>query len=185
MNIAEPLRTLGPVGADDLIAAVATLTGQDWRAQSMRQDEYEVHRQTESVVILFLDASAWPEIIVNREFGWDRISTWVVPVMNETIEQYYPAGGAILRSMLAKLPPGGIIAPHVDKHPSFHATHRIHVPVKTNPRVRFNIDGRPHQLHVGQAYELNNQKMHSVMNKGSEDRITLIFDYLPPSGGLG
>jgi hypothetical protein len=42
------------------------------------------------------------------------------------------------------------------------------------------IDGRPYQFQVGQAYELNNQKQHSVMNKGTEDRITFIFDYVPP-----
>jgi hypothetical protein len=42
------------------------------------------------------------------------------------------------------------------------------------------IDGRPYQLEVGKAYELNNQKNHSVMNKGKEDRITFIFDYVPP-----
>ncbi len=41
------------------------------------------------------------------------------------------------------------------------------------------IDGRPYRLQVGNAYELNNQKNHSVMNKGSEDRITFIFDYVP------
>jgi hypothetical protein len=33
---------------------------------------------------------------------------------------------------------------------------------------------------MGQAYEINNQKAHGVMNKGSEDRITFIFDYVPP-----
>jgi hypothetical protein len=42
------------------------------------------------------------------------------------------------------------------------------------------IDGRPHQLQPGQAYEINNQKRHSVMNKGKENRITFIFDYVPP-----
>jgi hypothetical protein len=42
------------------------------------------------------------------------------------------------------------------------------------------IDGRPHQLQVGQAYEINNQKTHSVINRGTEDRITFIFDYVPP-----
>jgi hypothetical protein len=41
------------------------------------------------------------------------------------------------------------------------------------------IDGRPYQFQVGKAYELNNQKQHSVMNKGKEDRITFIFDYVP------
>jgi hypothetical protein len=47
--------------------------------------------------------------------------------------------------------------------------------------VRFTIDGRPCRMEVGQAYEINNQKMHSVMNGGTEDRITFIFDYLPPA----
>jgi hypothetical protein len=42
------------------------------------------------------------------------------------------------------------------------------------------IDGQPYQLKVGEAYELNNQKTHSVMNKGADDRITFIFDYVPP-----
>jgi len=42
------------------------------------------------------------------------------------------------------------------------------------------INGRPHRFKVGNAYEINNQKSHSVMNSGTEDRITFIFDYLPP-----
>jgi hypothetical protein len=33
---------------------------------------------------------------------------------------------------------------------------------------------------VGQAYEINNQLTHSVMNKGTEARIHFIFDYVPP-----
>jgi hypothetical protein len=41
------------------------------------------------------------------------------------------------------------------------------------------IDGQPFQLKVGEAYEINNQMTHSVMNKGGEDRITFIFDYVP------
>jgi hypothetical protein len=55
------------------------------------------------------------------------------------------------------------------------------VPIVTNPRVRFMIDGRPYRFEPGQAYEINNQRSHSVMNKGSEDRIHFIFDYVPPS----
>jgi len=93
---------------------------------------------------------------------------------------YFPPGCTIIRAMAAKLLAGGKITPHVDKHLSFHTGYRIHVPITTNPRVRFMIDGRPHQLQVGQAYEINNQKNHSVMNKAKQDRITFIFDYVPP-----
>ena len=110
--------------------------------------------------------------------------------MHAIIRQWYPPGGTIIRAMAAKLLAGGRILPHRDSHPSFGAGHRIHVPIATNPRVRFMIDGRPYQLEVGQAYEINNQKIHSVMNKGDTDRINFIFDYLPPSakpgrGGVG
>jgi aspartyl/asparaginyl beta-hydroxylase (cupin superfamily) len=81
--------------------------------------------------------------------------------------------------MAAKLVAGGVIRPHKDSHTSFHHAHRIHVPIVTNSRVRFMIDGKPHRLQVGQAYEINNQLTHSVMNRGTEDRITFIFDYMP------
>ena len=68
----------------------------------------------------------------------------------------------------------------VQQHASFRCGHRIHVPITTNRRVWFTIDGRPYQLEVGQAYEVNNQKQHSVANRGAEERITFIFDYIPP-----
>jgi len=82
--------------------------------------------------------------------------------------------------MAAKLLAGGKIGSHRDAHPSFHMGHRIHVPITTNPRVRFMIDGRPYRFLVGHAYEIDNQKTHGVMNKGIEDRITFIFDYVHP-----
>ncbi len=82
--------------------------------------------------------------------------------------------------MAAKLLAGGRINPHFDSHPTFRHSHRIHVPITTNNRVRFMIDGRPYRMQVGQAYEINNQKTHSVINSAAEDRITFIFDYLPP-----
>ena len=99
--------------------------------------------------------------------------------MNDIIRKSYPPGGKVIRAMAAKLLAGGKITPHVDQHTSFHMGHRIHVPITTNPRVRFMINGRPYQFKPGEAYEINNQKMHSVMNKGKEDRITFIFDYVP------
>ena len=53
------------------------------------------------------------------------------------------------------------------------------MPVATNPRVRFTVDGRPFKLEAGKVYEINNRKTHSVINKGTTDRIHFIFDYVP------
>jgi aspartyl/asparaginyl beta-hydroxylase (cupin superfamily) len=99
--------------------------------------------------------------------------------MHDIIKRFYPPGGTIIRAMAANLLSGGRINPHFDAHATFRRSHRIHIPITTNPRVRFMIDGKPFQLKVGNAYEINNQKTHSVMNSGKEDRITFIFDYMP------
>ena len=103
-----------------------------------------------------------------------------LPVMQEIIGNHYPQGGEVIRAIVARLVAGESIKAHTDFHQSFHCAHRIHVPITTNPKVWFTIDGRPHQFQLGQAYEINNQKQHSVMNKGKDDRITFIFDYAPP-----
>jgi Aspartyl/Asparaginyl beta-hydroxylase len=180
VDIGVPLKELGEVDVTPLVEAVLALPQAAWEENQQRQEDYDVHKRTESVVLIFTDGSGWPDIIVTRESGWDLLAESAVPLMEDILRRHYPPGGTIVRAMAAKLLPGEVITPHRDSHPSFHHGHRIHIPIKTNPRVRFMIDGRPYKFKVGQAYEINNQKTHSVMNKGSEARINFIFDYVPP-----
>ena len=144
---------------------VDELSPEAWLEDLDRQQTYEVHRDTESIVMLFCD-ECWPDGEIYREAGWDRLSDVAMPVIDELIEAHYAPGGTLLRAMAAKLKAGGRIRPHRDSLESFHMGHRIHIPIKTNNRVRFMIDGRPYRFNIGEAYEINNQKMHSVMNKG-------------------
>lgn len=180
MDIGIPLKELGAVDVAALRDLVLAQDDAAWREQRERQDSFHVHRQTESIVLVFTNNEAWPEIEVRKEAGWERLAAAAVPLMHGIIEAHYPPGGTIIRAMAAKLAAGGRISAHRDTHPSFHCGHRIHVPITTNPRVRLHIDGRPYRLAVGQAYEINNQQNHSVHNKGADDRITFIFDYVPP-----
>ncbi|MCJ7555863.1 MAG: aspartyl/asparaginyl beta-hydroxylase domain-containing protein [Gammaproteobacteria bacterium] len=178
MNIDTTLRELGTVDIEALQQAVLAQDEAAWLEQTHRQQAYDVHYNTQSIVLVFCDG--WPEMTITKEPGWDRLAEVAVPVMHDIIERFYPKGGTIIRAMAAKLVAGGRITPHIDSHPSFRQSHRIHIPVTSNSGVRFMIDGRPYQFEVGQAYEINNQKRHSVMNRGKEDRITFIFDYAPP-----
>lgn len=180
MNIGERLRELGEVDTTALTEAILNLDDSAWHEEEYRQEAFEVHRQTQSVVLVFVNLDDWPKLAVQKEPGWDRLADVAMPVMHDIIDRFYPKGGAIIRAMAAKLIAGGRITPHTDSHPSFHIGHRIHVPITTNNRVRFMIDGKPHRLEVGKAYEINNQMNHGVMNKGTDDRITFIFDYIPP-----
>jgi hypothetical protein len=185
MDIGVPIRCFGKVDMEPLAAAILAQEEAAWNEYVQRQQDYEVHEQTRSIVLLFAEIKDWPAVEVTREPGWNRLAETAVPLMNSILRQWYPPGGPIIRAMAAKLLAGGRILTHKDSHPSFGVGHRIHVPIVTNPRVRFMIDGRPYQFEVGQAYEINNQKLHSVMNKGGTDRINFIFDYVPPSAQQG
>ena len=180
MDIGVPLRELGEYDIAPLRDTILAQDEQAWLGNTYRQQEYEVHQQTQSIVMVFTDGSGWPDIEVRREPGWDILAEQAVPLMHQILADHYPPGGCIIRAMAARLSAGGVIKPHRDKHPSFHYGHRIHIPITTNPRVRFMIDGRPYKMVVGQVYEINNQLQHSVMNKGRAGRINFIFDYVPP-----
>ena len=178
MNIDTPLRELGEIDIEPLKNAILALDDEAWLSNEQRQNDYEVHKQTQSVILVFCDGPM-NDLVVSKENGWDLLAGAAVPVMHGFVSRAYSPGGTIIRAMAAKLLSCGRIAPHFDSHPTFRHSHRIHVPITTNARVRFSIDGRPYRMQVGQAYEINNQKQHSGANKGAEDRITFIFDYVP------
>jgi hypothetical protein len=179
MDFGNRVRSLGAVDAAPLRDRILTQPPEAWTEFGLRQRAYDVHHDTESIVLVFCD-EAWPDVTVSRQPGWDRLADLAIPLMHEVIARAYPKGGTILRAMAAKLKAGGRIKPHIDALASFRAGHRIHVPLTTNPGVRFTLDGRPLPMVLGEACEINNQKVHSVMNAGREDRISFIFDYLPP-----
>jgi quercetin dioxygenase-like cupin family protein len=180
MDIDVPLRELGPIDSTALSEAIFGQEDVAWHEDESRQESFYVHDKTWSIVLVNVDDTKWPERIVHKRPGWVRLAGVAVPIMEKIIKKHYPTGGEIIRAMAARLRAGQNIKAHSDVHQSFHCAHRIHVPISTNPKVWFTIDGRPYQLKVGEAYELNNQMQHSVVNKGNEDRITFIFDYIPP-----
>ena len=180
MDIEVPLRKLGAIDTTALSEAILGQKDAVWYEDESRQKTFYVHDQTRSIILVFVDDTKWPDRHVRQGPGWERLAHVAVPVMQEIIKKHYPTGGDVIRAVAAGLKAGGKIKAHVDMHQSFHCAHRIHVPITTNPKVWFTIDGRPYQFTVGQAYEINNQKQHSVANNGGEDRITFIFDYIPP-----
>lgn len=180
MDIGVAQRCLGEVDITELKQRILSQEPEAWAEQAIRQQIYEVHRDTESIVMLFCD-EAWPAAgEIYRESGWERLSDIAMPIIDHVIDTYYQPGGILLRAMAAKLKANGRINAHTDSLRSFHMGHRVHVPITSNSGVRYTISGKPYSFDVGNVYEINNQKKHSVMNMGSEDRISFIFDYVPP-----
>ncbi len=180
MDINSTVRELGQIrSAPALASAVFQLPEDVWSENKIRQENYKVHRQTQSLVLIFCEGE-WPEVDIQLRESWNHLSKYAVPVMREILDAYYVHGGAILRAMVAKLFPHGTIDSHIDRHPSFASAHRIHVPLVTNPDVIFQVDGKQITMNAGYGYEINNQKVHAVHNGGEISRLHFIFDYAPP-----
>ena len=175
------LKDLGPVRHAPLRDKLLALDPGVWRENLVRQKSFDVHKHTDSIVLLFIEIDEWPAVVVKQEAGWAHLADLAMPLIDAVVRAHCEPGGIVVRAVIARLGPGARIMPHTDSHPSFHCGHRLHIPLVTNSRVRFTIAGRPYALREGHAYEINNQKSHSVMNNGADARIHLIFDYVPPS----
>ncbi len=180
MDIGVPIRNLGQVDMSALAEKILSYDNSVWREEDIRQKKFnDVHYDTESLIMIFCDHDNWPNVDVAKGKSWDRLQEAAIPLIHDIIDRHYTPGGTIIRAIAAKLKAGRHIATHTDSHPSFHHGHRIHIPITTNNKVRFMIEGRPQIMKIGEAYEINNQRRHGVINKGSEDRINFIFDYIP------
>jgi len=78
---------------------------------------------------------------------------------------------------LMRLAPGSIIKEHTDLDLSFEdGTVRIHIPVTTNDAVEFYINQSRVVLEAGSAWYLRLSDPHSVVNRGSTDRVHMVVD---------
>ena len=101
----------------------------------------------------------------------------MLPILKRVTKNYHYSNGFFPRIMFGRLPAGKEVYPHVDAAPSAGAAHKIHIPIRTNPRTFFYVNKKPFHLERGNVYEVNNRTTHSVQNNGKTARIHLIFEY--------
>lgn len=171
------IRQLGPVDITALRAAVMAIPECVWDAENAsKPNKFEVLDQTRHIVFRFIDSPRdW-----RRSHDRPAWSDWrglLEPVLAQAVRAYGYAQGAFPRVMLARMPAGGVIHPHIDANPAAKWPHKIHVPLSTNPGVVCFFGGGEHHFPTGQAVEVDNLAPHGVRNFGDADRIHLIFEY--------
>ena len=108
----------------------------------------------------------------------DREALPYLPYVRELIHESIPAPP--LRCLLALLPAGAVIAPHIDRADYFSKTIRLHLPVTTSADVWMYCAGNLYRMRTGEIWALNNSTVHGVVNADAQrSRIHLICDFLP------
>lgn len=107
----------------------------------------------------------------------DRPALAHLPYVRTIIYELIPSPPQ--RCLLARLPAGATIAPHIDRAPYFSKTIRIHVPVETHDRAWMVAGPLSYLMRAGEVWALNNSGPHAVWN--AHDRLPrthLICDFL-------
>jgi len=171
------VRTLGPVDITALRTAVLALSEDVWVAENAgKPNRFEALGDTRHIVFRFIDNPRDWRASHDRP-AWPRWRDVLEPVLAEAVRAYGYARGVFPRVMLAQMPPGGVIHPHVDANPAAKWPHKIHIPVLTNAGVVSCFGGGEHRFAPGEAVEVNNLGPHWVRNEGDTDRVHLIFEY--------
>ena len=171
------IRPLGTVDITRLRETVLALPEATWDAENAdKPNRFGALDATRHIIFRFVsNFRDWRESY-ERPL-WDEWKPILEPVLAAATAEYGYARGAFPRVMLARMAPGGVIHPHQDMNPAAKWPHKIHVPILTNPEVTFFVGGAAHHFAEGEAVEVNNMGMHAVQNRGSTDRIHLIFEY--------
>ena len=173
----KSIRRLGTIDIAALRDAVLEIPEAVWDAENAaKPNRFETLASTRHIVFRFVSTFVdWRESYARP--AWEEWKPLLDPVMSAATTDYGYRRGAFPRVMLARMAPGGEIQPHFDSNPAALWPHKIHVPLVTNPDVTFFVDDVPYHFKEGEAVEVNNMAYHAVTNRGTTDRIHLIFEY--------
>ena len=170
------VQALGAVGVEDLRAHVARLSERVWRQEdAAKENDFFCFHHTRHIIFRFIAGNRDPRRFYSQP-GWAVWGRMLLPMMARATAPYGYADPIYPKVMLARLEAGHGIDLHVDRGSSHPFTHKIHVPLETNPAAVLQVDGADFHLAAGRAFEVNNLVPHGAFNGGASDRIHLIFE---------
>jgi hypothetical protein len=171
------IRQLGKVDISRLREAVLALPESVWDEEnSTKPNRFDTLGSTRHILFRFVSNFLDWRQSHDRPL-WNEWRSLLEPMLAAATAEYGYARGAFPRVMLARMAPGGVIEEHCDTNPAAYWPHKIHVPIQTNDDVDFFVDSVRYHFPEGEAVEVNNMAWHAVENRGTTDRIHLIFEY--------
>jgi hypothetical protein len=175
MQLPDRLRLPFTFDPDLLARDLAGLSAVDWIGHFVRQNydgDWSViplrgkAGATHPVMMIYSDPTC-------RDFA-DTPMLAACPYFQQVLANFAAPLQAV---RLMRLTVGSVIKEHSDHDLSFEeGTVRIHVPVVTNPDVEFYLNRRRVVLEAGTSWYLRLSDPHSVVNRGTADRVHMVID---------
>ena len=117
-----------------------------------------------------------PSGMITNGFAGPMASTKFLEMCPYLTEVMATLGCVWGRTRLMGLVPGATVPPHVDTNYYWRTHVRVHIPIVTNPDVRFTCGEETVHMSAGECWVFDTFRRHNVANDGSEKRIHLVAD---------
>jgi hypothetical protein len=172
-------RRLDRVDVSEIKTKVLAVTDDDWEAYNFRQNRPKsAQAETQTIPLIFDEDFRHDDPTVHEKFFEFDCDTLLEPIL-QAVSDYYTGDGYVVRALLVRLQPQGVIPPHIDTGYSLLNCRRIHIPIHSTERVEFTVGGEQRAMKEGELWEINNAREHSVVNRGDQGRVHLIIDWVP------
>ena len=172
----ESVKKLEQVDISKIKPLILGLTEKVWNLEDDRKENrFSCFHHTRHIVFRFIEKNEDPRRFYSNPI-WGVWRPMLEPLFNQIVSGYGFREPVFPKVMLARLAAGHVIDRHVDGAGSNLTTHKIHIPIQTNPLALFTSNDQTSHLEEGHAYEVNNIAAHAVENRGEADRIHLIFE---------
>ena len=179
----DVVRYLGPVDVETLRDGVERLSEKVWQQEdAVKENDFFCFAHTRHVIFRFIPGNRTPLRYYSNPI-WMVWQRWLLPIMAQAAAPYGYAKPTYPKAMLARLAAGRGIDLHVDAGASHPSVHKIHVPLRTDPRALLIVDDVAFHPEAGHAWEINNLKPHGAFNGGDRDRIHFIFEMYEGAAG--
>jgi hypothetical protein len=187
VNIENNFRRIGSVNTDAVATVLAKLSGDSWERPAVDLQQPELYRDTSMVSLAydfdFRHRNATQHAAM-QVFG--QVTRPILGVVadffdqsrrgRELSESFGP--GYFVRACFLALGPGGAIDLHSDQRFSELHSHRVHVPIVTNPQASVEVDAETLHIPAGEVYEISNTRPYAIRNAGDTSMIHLVLDYV-------
>ena len=167
-----------------ILEILKTVSDDEWNRDTVVRNSKEkvgnTNLDTRALLLKYKSTAATGPGFVDYEKNDVETLNKLKPFLDEIIsdaKNFYGYENLKLTSILfTELRRGGIIPEHSDTGKMLTTHHRIHIPLVSDPAVKFTLDHKDYYLEPGHGYEINNQLTHEVRNESNIDRIHMIID---------
>ena len=151
-------RRLDQVDVSEIKSKVLAFTEEEWDAYDWRQNRpRSAQAETQSIPLIF-DEDFRHEGPTLREKYFELDCEAMLEPVIQSLSDYYTGDGYVVRALLVRLKPQGVIPPHIDTGFSLLNCRRVHIPVISTEGVEFTVGGEQRVMKEGELWEINNAR---------------------------